>query len=740
MPKIFPNFQQDSLKIALVALAYFSVSWLTITRLELGTGGYPIWLPAGIAIAALLIWGERIWLGIALGDLLIAIFPDISFSLALGSATGSTLSALAGVKLLRRAKFSPLLETTNDVISLIVLAAIVSPAVNATVDLSWRYLTQTLIWQDFLRQWWVFWLGDSTGILLVTPLVLQLRWGWRQSFSRWQIIRLASLSGLLLAICWVLLTRQEQQFNFVLTNAYYLGYLPFPLIVWIALRFQLWGAILASLLFSLVGIIGILQQSGVFIQQSKNLTEAILHLQTYMGIASATALLLGASESQRQKTEQQLRLVIQRDRLSAEVASRIRQSLNLNEIFQTTVAEIRHLLGVDRVYIGYIDGKAKAVAESVVLGYPKLLGTTPDRQLFKELQTIFSEQKILVVDEIAKAALPESLQEFYRQYQVQSTLIVPLKSNEQYLGLLSVHQCSSIRHWQETEIRLLERLATQVSIAIEQARRTLQVQTLNDNLEIQVQERTQQLQEKIEQVQKLNMMKDVFLQAVVHDLRTSLMGLAMLLKNLPACDDDRNKSISISPAMLKRLIANSDRQLTLIDGLAEEQFNQPRSLELHSQPILLSESIAKLIPDWRSLCERNGVCLENLISQSLPAINGDFQQLKTVFDCLIDNAIKHNPPGIKLTLSTETLPAERQRQAQIRFTVADNGKGIGKQQCQQLFKLYLRSLHNPRLTGIGLGLYQCRQIIEAHGGKIGVDSLPDLGSQFWFVLPTANLV
>jgi integral membrane sensor domain MASE1 len=161
---------------------------------------------------------------------------------------------------------------------------------------------------------------------------------------------LGTLLGLLLVVCWIVFISQERQINFALTNAFYLGYLPFPLIVWIALRFQLWGAILASLLFSLLGIIGILQGSALLVQ-SENLTEAILHLQTYMGIASATALLLAASESERQKTEKQLRLAIKRSHLSAEVASRIRQSLNLDEIFQTTVEEIRHLLQVDRVYI-----------------------------------------------------------------------------------------------------------------------------------------------------------------------------------------------------------------------------------------------------------------------------------------------------------------------------------------------------------------------------------------------------
>jgi signal transduction histidine kinase len=90
-----------------------------------------------------------------------------------------------------------------------------------------------------------------------------------------------------------------------------------------------------------------------------------------------------------------------------------------------------------------------------------------------------------------------------------------------------------------------------------------------------------------------------------------------------------------------------------------------------------------------------------------------------------------NPPGLNLFLQV-TLEEQV-----IRFTLQDDGVGISPQQQKSLFKLYLRGLHTPHLTGIGFGLSQCRQIIKAHGGEIGVISSPQVGSTFWFTLPRA---
>jgi signal transduction histidine kinase len=100
-----------------------------------------------------------------------------------------------------------------------------------------------------------------------------------------------------------------------------------------------------------------------------------------------------------------------------------------------------------------------------------------------------------------------------------------------------------------------------------------------------------------------------------------------------------------------------------------------------------------------------------------------------VFENLISNALKHNPPGVVVTLQA-TVEAEM-----IRCTVEDNGIGISQLQRDRLFQLYVRGSQSRHTPGLGIGLYLCQQIITAHGGEIDVISSPGLGTKFWFTLP-----
>jgi signal transduction histidine kinase len=133
--------------------------------------------------------------------------------------------------------------------------------------------------------------------------------------------------------------------------------------------------------------------------------------------------------------------------------------------------------------------------------------------------------------------------------------------------------------------------------------------------------------------------------------------------------------------------------------------------------------------DLQPILERDNAVLQSYIAPDLPLIDGDALQLVRVYQNLIANALKHNPPG--LTLILEAKPTDNQ----LHCTVTDDGIGIPPEQCDRLFDPYFRGSQKPKSVGLGLGLYLCRQIIEAHGGAIGVRSRVGEGTTFWFTLP-----
>lgn len=182
----------------------------------------------------------------------------------------------------------------------------------------------------------------------------------------------------------------------------------------------------------------------------------------------------------RRQAEIQLQQQLERDRLLAAIALRIRQSLNLDEILSTTVAEVRQFLQADRVMIYRFDSDQSGVlvAESVDAHYP----VTPDIKVngtwLQETQFICKRGFVHTINDMEAASIAPKFAELMTQLQVKARLVVPiiLDSDDYAWGLLVVHQCSQPRQWQAIEIDLLEKLATQVAIALQQAQLFTQVQ------------------------------------------------------------------------------------------------------------------------------------------------------------------------------------------------------------------------------------------------------------------------
>ncbi|MEH2275392.1 MAG: ATP-binding protein [Nostoc sp.] len=215
----------------------------------------------------------------------------------------------------------------------------------------------------------------------------------------------------------------------------------------------------------------------------------------------------------------------------------------------------------------------------------------------------------------------------------------------------------------------------------------------------------------------------VFFHAVSHDLRNPVLGTLMVLKNLLARPED---NISISRSILERMIQSSDRQLNLINSLMEAHVSEVQGVVLQRQAVQLLTVVEAAIADLEPLLEQNQA-LTNLVSADLPLVNADPTQLWRVFSNLIVNALKHNPPGLVLTINAI------RKDDKIYCTVSDNGVGISQQ--DRLFDLYFRGASIRNSVSLGLGLYLCKQIINAHGGEIGVNSALDAGATFWFTLP-----
>lgn len=218
----------------------------------------------------------------------------------------------------------------------------------------------------------------------------------------------------------------------------------------------------------------------------------------------------------------------------------------------------------------------------------------------------------------------------------------------------------------------------------------------------------------------------VFFHAVSHDLRNPVLGTLMVLKNLLSRPEEK---ILLPRSILERMVQSSDRQLNLINSLMEAHVSEVQGVVLQRQSVQLHTVVEAAIADLEPMLRENQALLTNLVSADLPSVNADSTQLWRVYSNLIVNAVKHNPPGLSITLNA-TVEGDK-----MCCTVSDNGVGMSQQQSEHLFDLYFRGGNVRNSLSLGLGLYLCRQIITAHGGEIGVKSAQGEGATFWFTLP-----
>jgi PAS domain S-box-containing protein len=276
----------------------------------------PLWPPTGIALAAFLVFGARVWPAVALGAFLanVAVGP---VDVAAAIAVGNTAAPLVSLALLRRTRFDDRLARLRDAVTFVLLGALGGMAVSATWGTGTLVLLGGLPRSEAWTTWWVWWAGDAAGVLVFAPLLLLMREAPKlrsvpsKRWAEWALLMVASVA---LSVSSVL---PEAGVLFVVI----------PLLVWAALRFGLAGAGPALLLAVVTADIAAGLQVGTF--ASGSVIDRMALLQAFVGVASLSALLVSALAAERRD-----------DRLMAERALEARVQQRTEEL-TATVADLR---------------------------------------------------------------------------------------------------------------------------------------------------------------------------------------------------------------------------------------------------------------------------------------------------------------------------------------------------------------------------------------------------------------
>jgi len=306
-PETMRNQLRNWGEILILAAIYFVTGKIGLSMAYIHPSVTAVWPPTGIALAAILLRGNRIWPGVLLGAFLVNIATAGSIFNTIGLATGNTLEALAGAYLVKRyANGVNAFDHPKDFLNFVIVAAMVSTTISATFGVTSLCLTGIDQWSDYGRTWLTWWLGDATSDLIVAPLLLlcSVRRPWR-----WTIPR--AFEGMVLML--ILILVGQGVFSNLLPfggGHYPLEFASLPIILWAAFRFDQREISVGMFILSGFAVLGTLRNYGPFIRDSQQ--ESMMLAQFFSGFMAIMALTTGAVVAERSKLTKDLQEMLAR--------------------------------------------------------------------------------------------------------------------------------------------------------------------------------------------------------------------------------------------------------------------------------------------------------------------------------------------------------------------------------------------------------------------------------------------
>jgi signal transduction histidine kinase len=458
------------------------------------------------------------------------------------------------------------------------------------------------------------------------------------------------------------------------------------------------------------------------------LKDAIHELEKSFAEIDEQAKLIVKTDLELNKTQEELDKRLGGLEALQKTSRLITTTLDENETFQRLNINLLNELGFEK-YLIYTLTKEQTLILRIGLGYTSL----EQKQITERISTNDEIIELLKNGNMISShkSLPALQNIIFDITHVRNFVLTPILTQDKMTGIVFAGNPGDAFAVTAGDSELISILADQIGQAVENARLFEQAYLAQQALEAKVQERTKQLSLALSDMQTISRNKSEFISAVSHELRTpltSIKGYAALLiagtiGEIPPKVKER----------LEKINKHSDSLVQLINDLLDisriESGKTEMKLTLHSIPPTIENVHDLLTPQLKE----KDIKFVNTIPTNCPKIPTDLSQIERVFINLISNAIKFTPHRGTITVAATIQPDT------ATFSVTDTGIGITEEDIRQLFNEFYRIENeiNQNVKGTGLGLALCKKIIEAHSGRIWVESKVTKGSTFFIALPLA---
>jgi signal transduction histidine kinase len=233
----------------------------------------------------------------------------------------------------------------------------------------------------------------------------------------------------------------------------------------------------------------------------------------------------------------------------------------------------------------------------------------------------------------------------------------------------------------------------------------------------------------VTRLMRFDELKNDLVATVAHEFRTPLTSLRMAIH---LCAGEVVGPLTEKQAdLMMAARQDCERLQAIVDDLLDLSRIQSGRLELTRGTAAPHELVDAVVKEHRAEAKAAGIELLGVAGEHLPRVDVDRERIELVLSNLAANALKHTPRGGSVEITAV------EGEDCMRFEVKDTGPGIAREYHARIFEKFFR-VPGAGPGGVGLGLYLAREIVEAHGGRIGVESAPGLGSRFWFTVPLAG--